>query len=66
MAKDRSFTAKLAHETLRHRVTCPVCNKELEPYLVVRPASTGDSSGQRFRKQRVKVCACNRAELGLS
>lgn len=66
MAKDRSFTAKLAHETFRHRVICPVCNKEKEPYLVVRGVRSDVTGTQRFQKQRVKVCGCNRAELGLS
>lgn len=66
MAKDRSFSAKLAHETLRHRVICPVCKKETEPYLVVQAVRVEGTGSQRFRKQRVKVCACNRGEIGLS
>ncbi|MBN1426126.1 hypothetical protein JXA88_16370 [Candidatus Fermentibacteria bacterium] len=66
MAKDRSFSAKIAHETLRHRIICPVCNKEREPYLIVQGVRAEGSGTQRFRRQRVKVCACNRSELGLS
>jgi hypothetical protein len=66
VAKDRSFTAKLAHETFRHRVLCPVCNKELESYLLVKGERSETTGTQRFRKQRIKVCACNRAEFGLS
>lgn len=66
MAKDRSFAAKLAHETLRHKIMCPVCQKEKVPYLVVKAVPCGPRGTQRFRRERVKICDCNKAQYGVA
>jgi hypothetical protein len=61
--KDRSFTAKLAHETRKVvRETCPVCGKEKTP--VVHYAALVDTAGNwRPQRRRVKICDCNRKAI---
>jgi hypothetical protein len=61
--KDRTFAAKLAHETRTVRLeTCGVCGKER--VAVVHMASVyGETGAWRPQKRRVKVCDCNRQEV---
>lgn len=61
--KDRSFTAKLAHETRTVQVeVCKVCGKERQP-LVHMACAYGDNGAWRPQRRRVKVCDCNRSEV---
>lgn len=61
--KERTFAAKLAHETRSVRVeTCPVCGKER--VAVVHLASAyGETGSWRPQRRRVKVCDCNSKEV---
>ena len=63
--KDRSFSAKIAHATETHTMVCPVCNKNLEVYKVIKSEKSKNTGGYRFKEKHVKLCACNKSEYGL-
>jgi len=63
--KDRSFAAKIAHATETHTMVCPVCNKNLEVYKVVKGEKSSKTSSFRFKERHVKLCACNKGDYGL-
>jgi hypothetical protein len=61
--KERTFAAKLAHETrTSHKEMCPVCGKEKVPVVYIA-ARTGLKNTWRPQRRRIKVCDCNRKEI---
>jgi hypothetical protein len=61
--KERTFAAKLAHETrVSHKETCPVCGKERVPVVYIA-ARAGLKNTWRPQRRRVKICDCNRREI---
>lgn len=61
--KDRTFTAKLAHESRSvHKELCPVCGQE-KVAIVYLASRTGSKETWRPQRRRVKVCDCNRKEI---
>lgn len=61
--KERTFAAKLAHETRTvHKEMCPVCGKE-KTAVVYIASLKGAKDTWRPQRRRVKVCDCNRKEI---
>ncbi len=61
--KDRTFTAKLAHESRTVlKEMCPACGKEKVP-VVYLASLKGSKETWRPQRRRVKVCDCNRKEI---
>ncbi len=61
--KDRSFAAKLAHESRTViRDQCPVCGKE-RVAVVLYASVTDDRGNWRPQRRRTKICDCNRSQI---
>lgn len=61
--KERTFAAKLAHETRSvHKEMCPVCGKEKTPIVFIASLK-GSQDTWKPQRRRVKVCDCNRKEI---
>ena len=61
--KERTFAAKLAHETrISHKEMCLVCGMEKVPIVYIA-ARTGSKETWRPQRRKVKVCDCNRKEI---
>lgn len=61
--KERTFAAKLAHETrAANKEMCPVCGKEKTAVVYIASLS-GSKDTWRPQRRRVKICDCNRNEI---
>jgi len=61
--KERSFAAKLAHESRKVlRETCAVCGKE-KTAVVLYASITDEKGNWRPQRRRVKLCDCNKKQI---
>jgi hypothetical protein len=61
--KERTFAAKLAHETrIVHKEICPVCGTEKTPVVYIASLA-GSKNTWRPQRRRIKICDCNRKEI---
>jgi len=63
MGKNKSFTAKLAHEQSNEgKVMCPTCNSEVKKIkLILARESKGSSWAPKY--DLVNICKCNEADI---
>jgi hypothetical protein len=63
MAKDRSFSAKVAKSQATPSRVCPVCKEAQNTLLLIQSAQNGDKASYRFKEKFVAVCKCNEKEI---
>jgi hypothetical protein len=63
MAKDRSFSAKIAstHNAVQRR--CPVCGEIQNNLKVVQTAKNVEKNSWRFIEKSIAICKCNDKEV---
>ncbi|MCX6640125.1 MAG: hypothetical protein NTW14_06540 [bacterium] len=63
MAKQQTFSDKVAKAQSSGLHKCPVCDTPVTHIRVISPTQQGASGGYRFQRRIQAVCKCNSAEV---